>query len=184
MSKTRQRILVAAVTLVGERGVKALTHRRVDARAGLPEGSTSNHFRTKSALLQGAVEGVLLLEEPLVTPAMTVNSRDDLAAVVKGFVTGATQGKARLATAARLALFMEARHDPYLREQICQGRQVHIALVEAILRRLGSPTPAAGALAVVSLVEGLIVDMVTCAPEEEPGRAIELLIEAFVPLRA
>ena len=33
----------------------ALTHRQVDARAGLPIGSTSNYFRTKAALLKGAI---------------------------------------------------------------------------------------------------------------------------------
>lgn len=39
------------IELLGTQGLRALTHGRVDARAGLPRGSTSNHFRTRQALL-------------------------------------------------------------------------------------------------------------------------------------
>ena len=45
----------AAVELVGGQGIRALTHARVDAQAGLPLGSTSNHFRTRAALVAGLV---------------------------------------------------------------------------------------------------------------------------------
>ena len=39
-----------AVDLLGEQGVRAVTHRAVDAAAGLPVGATSNLFRTREAL--------------------------------------------------------------------------------------------------------------------------------------
>ena len=47
-----------AVAVVGERGIRALSHTRVDERAGLPKGSTSNWFRTRSALLAGVVSHI------------------------------------------------------------------------------------------------------------------------------
>ena len=47
---TRERALEAAVELLGSQGVRALSHARVDDRAGLPAGSTSNWFRTRRAL--------------------------------------------------------------------------------------------------------------------------------------
>jgi DNA-binding transcriptional regulator YbjK len=53
---TRERALEAAVGLLGAEGVRALTHARVDERAGLPPGSTSNWFRTRRALLGGVVD--------------------------------------------------------------------------------------------------------------------------------
>ena len=53
MSATRERSLAAAASLVGTQGTRALTHARVDAEAGLPRGSTSNHFRTRASLLAG-----------------------------------------------------------------------------------------------------------------------------------
>ena len=39
---TKERSLEAAVALLGEEGIRALTHARIDARAELPAGSTSN----------------------------------------------------------------------------------------------------------------------------------------------
>src|SRR3954454_9248013 len=53
---TRERALEAAMELLGAEGVRALSHARVDARAGLPAGSTSNWFRTRRALLAGVVD--------------------------------------------------------------------------------------------------------------------------------
>ena len=48
--------LLDAISLLGDRGVRAVTHRAVDAQAGLPVGSTSNHFRTRDALFDGIAE--------------------------------------------------------------------------------------------------------------------------------
>src|SRR6266487_2562015 len=56
MAGRREELLDAAITVLGERGIHALTHRAVDTAAGLPAGSTSNHFRTRDALLDAVVE--------------------------------------------------------------------------------------------------------------------------------
>jgi AcrR family transcriptional regulator len=44
----------AAIDVLGRDGLRALTHRAVDARAGLPQGTCSYHHRTRRSLL-GAV---------------------------------------------------------------------------------------------------------------------------------
>lgn len=36
-------------------GIGGLTYRSVDAAANVPSGTTSNHFRTRDALLLGAI---------------------------------------------------------------------------------------------------------------------------------
>src|SRR3954451_2592824 len=56
MPTTKERALGAAVEVLGTEGVRALSHARIDARAGLPAGSTSNWFRTRRALLAGIVD--------------------------------------------------------------------------------------------------------------------------------
>ena len=56
MTGRRDDLLDAAICLLGERGTHALTHRAVDAAAGLPAGSASNYFRTRDALLNAVVE--------------------------------------------------------------------------------------------------------------------------------
>ena len=52
------RLLEAAVDVVAESGLRGLTHRAVDARAGLPEGTCSAYLRTRLALLVGLTEHV------------------------------------------------------------------------------------------------------------------------------
>src|SRR5688572_17489156 len=56
MSTGRTTVLDAAIELLGTEGIRGLTHRAVDAQAGLPTGATSNYFRTKDALYVGIVE--------------------------------------------------------------------------------------------------------------------------------
>ncbi|MEV4940901.1 TetR/AcrR family transcriptional regulator [Streptomyces zaomyceticus] len=58
----------AALDLLVERGMRGLTHRAVDERAGLPQGSTSNHARTRQALLETAVRRQVQLESKVLTP--------------------------------------------------------------------------------------------------------------------
>ncbi|WP_419095997.1 TetR/AcrR family transcriptional regulator [Streptomyces sp. B6(2022)] len=62
------RIGDAALDLLVERGMRGLTHRAVDERAGLPQGSTSNHARTRQALLETAVRRQVQRESQVLTP--------------------------------------------------------------------------------------------------------------------
>lgn len=57
-----------ALTLLAERGMRGLTHRAVDERAGLPQGSTSNHARTRQALLEAAVRRLAEREAQVLAP--------------------------------------------------------------------------------------------------------------------
>lgn len=56
MSTRRQHILDAAITVLGSRGPRGLTHRAVDRELGLPQGSTANVFGRRSELLTGIVQ--------------------------------------------------------------------------------------------------------------------------------
>jgi len=47
----RKDLLDAAAAVVARSGLRGLTHRAVDAEAGVPEGSTSGYYRTRLALL-------------------------------------------------------------------------------------------------------------------------------------
>lgn len=154
---TRERIISASVALVGERGASALTHRQVDARAGLPIGSTSNYFRTKAALLKGAIEGVITRESPLLEVARSVDTRDELQAGLLGYVRAVTGEEMQAVTAARLALFLEARHDPELRAWVAEARRGYTVVLSEALERLGANAPDAGATALMAVVEGSIV---------------------------
>jgi AcrR family transcriptional regulator len=45
----------AGIGVLSSDGSRGLTHRAVDARAGVPIGTTSNYFRSRDELLQGLV---------------------------------------------------------------------------------------------------------------------------------
>ncbi|MCL7423926.1 TetR/AcrR family transcriptional regulator [Streptomyces sp. YS415] len=51
----RQRIIDAAIRVVGEKGLAGLTHRSVAARADVPLGSTTYHFATLDELMVAAL---------------------------------------------------------------------------------------------------------------------------------
>ncbi|WP_189544888.1 TetR/AcrR family transcriptional regulator, partial [Streptomyces gelaticus] len=55
-STRRKQLADAAIGTLAAEGMRGLTHRAVDQRAGLAEGSCSYYFRTRQALLQAAVE--------------------------------------------------------------------------------------------------------------------------------
>ncbi|UGY90705.1 TetR/AcrR family transcriptional regulator [Streptomyces gobiensis] len=52
----RQRIIDAAIRVVSERGIAALSHRAVAAEADVPLGSTTYHFATLDDLLVAALQ--------------------------------------------------------------------------------------------------------------------------------
>lgn len=47
-----------AIEILGTEGASGLTHRAIDHRLGFPEGTTSNYFRTKLAILEAAQESM------------------------------------------------------------------------------------------------------------------------------
>jgi DNA-binding transcriptional regulator YbjK len=59
----KSRLADAAIDVLGHDGVRALTHRAVDTRAGLPQGTCSYHFPTRNALLTAALERIAELDQ-------------------------------------------------------------------------------------------------------------------------
>src|SRR5690349_16461032 len=55
----RRALADAAIELLCEGGVHAVTHRAVERRAGLPDGTASNYFRSREALLVATAERVV-----------------------------------------------------------------------------------------------------------------------------
>jgi DNA-binding transcriptional regulator YbjK len=58
----RRELCDAAIQLLADDGSKGLSHLKVDARAGVPDGTTSFYFRTRSALLHATAERMVELD--------------------------------------------------------------------------------------------------------------------------
>lgn len=178
---TRTRVLDAAVELLGTQGLKALTHIRVDEAAGVPRGSTSNYFRTRSALLTGVVEW--LAEQDLAALGGPPNPPADVDAFVAllahNVETITTASRTR--TIARYVLFLEGTHNDDVRRPLLAGRVYFRAFVETAMTRLGAPDPVAAATAITAMGEGMIIHRVAVDPEAEVFAPIDAVVRAFLP---
>ena len=180
MPSNRERALAAAVELLGSEGLRSLTHARVDDRAGLPKGSTSNHFRTRAALLDGVLGWMVDSELPQVDSASrspeTVEEFVDSLVTVYEFMTGPN----RTVTTARMVLLMEAAHDPALREALTRGRAAMEAALLPTLVRLGARDPQLALAAVAACFEGLFLHDIGRHATPEPRPVLDLVVRAAV----
>src|SRR5262249_50529082 len=110
MSNRRETLLDAAIQVLGEHGIRALTHRAVDAEAGVPAGSTANYFPTRDSLLEAIVDRVSTLERrrfdeiaAQVRPATPA----ELGRAIAGFAQESA-GAGRALTLSRYAILVEA----------------------------------------------------------------------------
>ncbi|WP_264031217.1 TetR/AcrR family transcriptional regulator [Cellulosimicrobium sp. SH8] len=177
---TRERALDAAVEVLGADGVRALSHARVDRRAGLPPGSTSNWFRTRRALLAGVVDRIAEQERADldVTAMPTITSVD---ALVDGLcaMTEAQSGPFAARTRARYALFLELSGDPELGEPLRQQRRAFERWTEQIVGAVGIADPVPAARALMALGDGLLLHRLTVDPGLDLRPAIERAVRAL-----
>ncbi|MBA4101971.1 MAG: TetR family transcriptional regulator, partial [Arthrobacter sp.] len=65
MPDRRTHLLDAALAVVADKGMKGLTHRAVDAAAQVAEGTTSNYFRNRTALVEAVLDRLEHLDTQL-----------------------------------------------------------------------------------------------------------------------
>lgn len=177
---TRQRALEAAVELLGEDGVRALTHARVDERAELPPGSTSNWFRTRRALLAGLVDWIAEAERADfdTSPVLEITGVDGL---VEGLcaVAELLSGPLATRTRARYALFLELSDDPELGEPLRRQRREFEQWTERMVTAVGIADPVPATRAVMALGDGLLLHRLTVDPTLDMRPAIERTVRAL-----
>ncbi|MFE7130427.1 TetR/AcrR family transcriptional regulator [Streptomyces sp. NPDC057638] len=159
-----------ALALLAERGMRGLTHRAVDEAAALPQGSTSNHFRTRQALLEATVrrlaerDAAVLDLDALRTPdGGAAGLADTLAGGLHRYLTGGTA-----LLIARYELALEATRRPELRTVYDTAGARFRALVTALLEEAGSADPRRHARTLLAWTEGTLVSHAVGADREEP----------------
>lgn len=173
MTTRAEQILDAAIAVLGGQGTRELTHRAVDAAAGLPQGSTSNYFRSRDALLDGVVARVTARERDALPPSFDV---DGLAAFVIAAVT-----ERRDLTLARFALLVEAAHRPHLQEALrAASGPVSRWAVEA-MRAAGSAHPERDASIVGAQVDALTLRQLAYpVPGFDPAPVLGAVLSALL----
>ncbi|MGW0565035.1 TetR/AcrR family transcriptional regulator [Streptomyces sp. NPDC003016] len=167
-----------ALALLVERGMRGLTHRAVDERAGLPQGSTSNYARTRQALLEATVRRLAEREAQVLAldgvPAPSAGLDGVVGALAVALHRHLTHHRELLV--ARYELGLEATRRPELREFYdATGRHRFREPLNALMAAAGSREPERHALSLAAWCEGL---MFSCAvgsyhsavPDEEELR--------------
>lgn len=194
----RYEVLDAAVEVLAAGGLRRLTYQAIDSTAGVPPGTTSNHFRNRNALLDGIVAHLEALDREDwergvggLPSARAVSSGpsgpsvpsgpDELAAALDGMVRHLV-GPGRHRTTARYALTLEAIARPGVGEALRRGHTSLLDWGTHILAELGSPTPEEHIRTLAALLEGLMFQQVAL-PEDgfDPLPSIRTAVRAMIP---
>lgn len=182
MDARDERLLDAAIVVLGTGGMRRLTHRAVDAAADLPLGSTSNRFRTRDRLLVGVLRRILDRETQAWTTLSAgapIASTGALAEAL-GQLVARQVGPDRVLAQARRAIFVEAANHPVLQSEIVRGRAELLGWMGPMLAGLGDRCPARTVEHLLALMEGLIGNrLATAAGHADPVAPIDALLRGL-----
>jgi DNA-binding transcriptional regulator YbjK len=190
----RQEVLLgAAVRVVARSGLRGLTHRAVDAEAGLPEGSCSAVMRTRLALLTRLTEFVIApFARDLQQLTQRVEEHRAADADRSGDAAYAVQQTAAMLQSwvlepdlllARLELTIEGSRQPAL---AAIGQSVSQQLVDVVEHAMDDEGPGDKRIRATALIAALDGVLLHALREEPADRAaylresLELLMGALV----
>ena len=156
----RQQVADAALAVLAEQGARGLTHRAVDEAAGLPQGSTSNVFRSRGALLEGALERHSSLDVAAADPG-TENGplpeidRGQATQLIIAGVEGVLGQLPR--SVARFELLLESTRREELREPIAAARARFATGATRLLAAAGCETPGPHAAQLLAALDGVVL---------------------------
>ncbi|CAM5586207.1 MULTISPECIES: TetR/AcrR family transcriptional regulator [Streptomyces] len=164
----QQRIIDAAIRVVGEKGIAGLSHRTVAAEADVPLGSTTYHFKTLDDLLVAALrqanEG---FAKVIASRGGLEDPETDLAAELAGWMGEWLAGD-RTGVELEYELYLAALRRPALRPVAAEWAQ-------DLADRLSHRTDPVTARALVALMDGICLQvLLTEAPYDE-GYACDVL---------
>src|SRR5271156_649399 len=138
-TERRRDLCDAAIQLLADDGAKGLSHLKVDRKAGVPDGTTSFYFRTRSALLRAVAERLAERDRAILQSVAdstdgrgTNPSPSRLAQVV--IQAGSEPQLSR--TKARYELTMQAARDPAMAAILQQATDGFTKLHREILVQL------------------------------------------------
>ncbi|MBB4853632.1 AcrR family transcriptional regulator [Mycobacteroides chelonae] len=182
----RKQVLDTAVDLLASGGERAMTFHGVDDAAGVPRGSTSNHFRTRDALRVGVCAEVLTRRAGVFIASAWPNGTGnphtvrELTASLSGYVLDATDASMTATGAvarAHLSLVVLAQVHPELRQMLAAS-DLRLQHVLHTARCVINPAALAWHTEMITdYLTGVITTQIS-APREKfnprPGIAVQL----------
>jgi AcrR family transcriptional regulator len=176
----RTQLADAAIALLAEAGVHGVTHRAVERRAGLPEGTASNYFRSREALLVAVAERVGELHYADMNAAGESRRPDSPATRERAadLIAGSLLMAATTYRDRYLAIFelrLESLRRPALAQALSGLFQRSVTFTTDHHASLGLDIPAGAVPTLVTLYGGALFTLVSSPPGEiTPAMARDL----------
>ncbi|MDT0351370.1 TetR/AcrR family transcriptional regulator [Pseudonocardia charpentierae] len=173
----RSTILDGALAVLAEQGMRGLTHRAVDAAAGLPSGSTSYYFRSRAALVAGCVQRLLewdLAEDVPDVEAALLTAGPDVPGALAAVLTAVGVRMAtteRWRTLVRYELSLAAVRDPALRDDLIAGGDTIRRRGAALLAMVGAVEPETASAQLAAVLDGLVYTALVRGPHDPEALA-------------
>ncbi|MBM7785737.1 TetR/AcrR family transcriptional regulator [Tenggerimyces flavus] len=175
----------AAIDVLADEGLRGLTHRAVEQRAGLPNGSTTYYFKTRSALVRGVLARLLELDRQEFQTFGLAGLPPSRATLVDA----ATKLLRHLSTTARnrqiarFQLYLDGDPDDERKAMLDAATQAIEASSIAMLKLLGSKNARRDGKLLQALLDGLLYDQVARQQTStaELRRRVKLVLDAVVP---
>ncbi|GAB3299303.1 TetR/AcrR family transcriptional regulator [Epidermidibacterium keratini] len=148
----------AAISVVAQGGLKRLTHRAVDASAGVPTGTTSNYWNSRQALVDAMIARLEELDFAVWRATVPPEDLDELLGGLANAIAMLASEKPDLVRV-RLALFLD-HGDRFAR---AHGRVRGV--LAGLLERHGVPDAATTAALIADLCDGVLLHSVTVRSE-------------------
>lgn len=189
-SPRRRLLLDAALRVAADEGLRGLTHRAVDRRAGVPEGSCSAYFRTRKALQAALTEyvagalgaDVASLADDLEDSLGTGDRAVELA--MRLFLRWLDERELLMA---KLEVSLEASREPELAGLLAEWRARLVELVDRIMVARGLEQGTDRAETLVASLDGILFAALLKPPADRQAflsRSLSLLMAALTGGRA
>ncbi|AFR46680.1 transcriptional regulator, TetR family [Gordonia sp. KTR9] len=181
----RRALADAGLEVLADSGARGLTHRAVDRAAGVPVGTTTNYFRSRSALLTGLVERIYERLAPsddfIAERAGRTPTRDLFAEYLRNIVERLLAD--REVTIALIELRLEGIRRPEVAEIIVEWRRTGFAGDVAFNEQAGLPGSAREIALFHFAVDGLLLDQLTgpLLPDVPLDDIVDALVDGLLP---
>ncbi|ANY21441.1 TetR/AcrR family transcriptional regulator [Gordonia terrae] len=181
----RRALADAGLEVLADTGARGLTHRAVDRAAGVPVGTTTNYFRSRSALLTGLVERIYERLAPsddfIAERAGRTPTRELFAEYLRNIVERLMAN--RTVTIALIELRLEGIRRPEVAEIIVEWRRTGFAGDVAFNEQVGLPGTAREIALFHYAVDGLLLDQLTgpLLPDVPVDDIVDALVDGLLP---
>lgn len=175
----RDELVAAAIELFAEGGARAVTHRAVARRAGLPPATTTYYFASIDDLLREALRDHIGRWRAALDALAGFDDGPQTVRVadVTPTIVGVFAARGPEVAALELSIYLAATRDASLRAEAAQALKSFEHLAEGWLGALGIPAPERLAAALITVVAGVALRRQSAVyPEaEEAERMSETL---------